>query len=177
MEGKSSACAHSSPLGNVSGACADLWSNESVQNIKLLAGMAPSVYMEHLEYDTRLMNAALRAGKEDALKLRSFMVYSDVRLDPQAFILAPENVIKVSQAIVDSDNHVQATRNACLVGLDLIDRAYRDGKVMISDMELPWLESLKSELKSIPDTEEQFIQEMLPYLDREKLDLTGYGIE
>ena len=27
MEGKTAACAHSSPLGNISGACADLWSN------------------------------------------------------------------------------------------------------------------------------------------------------
>ncbi|MGQ9649235.1 MAG: methyltransferase MtaB domain-containing protein, partial [Phycisphaerae bacterium] len=31
MEGKSSSCAHFSPLGNIAGAAADLWSNESVQ--------------------------------------------------------------------------------------------------------------------------------------------------
>ena len=56
MEGKTAACAHFSPLGNIAAACADLWSNESVQKIKLLAGMAPTVYFEQLEYDTRLMN-------------------------------------------------------------------------------------------------------------------------
>ena len=62
MEGKTSACAHFSPVGNIACACADLWSNESVQNIKLLSGMAPAAYAEQLEYDTRLMNAATDAG-------------------------------------------------------------------------------------------------------------------
>ena len=63
MEGKTSAGAHFSPLGNIAACCADLWSNESVQNIKLLSGMAPIVYLEQLEYDVRLMNQALKAGK------------------------------------------------------------------------------------------------------------------
>ena len=56
MEGKTAACAHLSPLGNIASACADLWSNESVQNIKLLSGMAPVAYLEQLEYDVRLKN-------------------------------------------------------------------------------------------------------------------------
>ncbi|NMA64775.1 MAG: methanol--corrinoid methyltransferase, partial [Clostridiaceae bacterium] len=62
MEGKSSACAHLSPLGNIAAAVADLWSNESVQNIKLLGGMAPTVSMEQLIYDCRLMNEASTKG-------------------------------------------------------------------------------------------------------------------
>jgi hypothetical protein len=41
------------PLGNVAAAAADLWSNESVQHIKLLSGMAPVAYYEQLEYDVR----------------------------------------------------------------------------------------------------------------------------
>ena len=48
MEGKTAACAHLSPMGNLAAATADLWSNESVQNIKLLGGMAPVCYMEQL---------------------------------------------------------------------------------------------------------------------------------
>ena len=68
MEGRTAACAHLSPLGNIAGACADLWSNESVQNIKLLADMAPTVYYEQLEYDTRLFNQAFKGGKEDILQ-------------------------------------------------------------------------------------------------------------
>jgi len=60
MEGAEAACAHLSPLGNIAKATADLWSNESVQNIKLLGGMAPTVSMEQLAYATRLLNQAAR---------------------------------------------------------------------------------------------------------------------
>ncbi len=63
MEGKTSACAHLSPMGNLAAACCDTWSNESVQNIKLLGGMAPTCYMEQLIYDCRLMNTARSHGE------------------------------------------------------------------------------------------------------------------
>ena len=59
MEGKTSACAHLSPVGNVAAAACDTWSNESVQNVRLLGGMAPTCYVEQLIYDCRLMNQAI----------------------------------------------------------------------------------------------------------------------
>ncbi len=58
MEGKSATCAHFSPLGNIASAMCDLWSNESVQNVRLLSGNAPEAYAELLAYDCRLMNVA-----------------------------------------------------------------------------------------------------------------------
>src|SRR5208282_1224008 len=82
MEGKTSACAHMSPVGNVASAACDLWSNESVQNVKLLGGMAPTVYLEQLAYDARLMNESI-LQKSDAT-LQRLLVDSDIRLDPQA---------------------------------------------------------------------------------------------
>ncbi len=175
MEGKSSACAHSSPVGNVAGACADLWSNESIQNIKLLAGMAPTVSMEQLEYDVRLMNAAIAQGKEQALQLQSFMVQSDVRLDPQAFILAPDNVIKIAGAIVKEKNYVAATRAACLKGLDLLYEAYKLDKLNIDPMEVAWFDSIRAGVDSVPDNEVDFVNEMIGTLDPQKIDLKGYG--
>src|SRR6516165_694687 len=87
MEGKSAACAHLSPIGNIAAAACDTWSNESVQNIKLLGGMAPTCYVEQLIYDCRLMNQALAEGPQAALQLRQWMVDSDAALDPQAYIL------------------------------------------------------------------------------------------
>ena len=66
MEGKSATCAHFSPLGNIAAAMCDLWSNESVQNVRLLAGMAPTCYLEQLIYDCRLMNCALAEGRAAA---------------------------------------------------------------------------------------------------------------
>lgn len=176
MEGKSSACAHSSPLGNVAGACADLWSNESVQNIKLLAGMAPTVYLEQLEYDVRLMNASLKGGKEDALKLQSWMVNSDIRFDPQAYILAPENVIEISRVIVQSESHLEATRAACLKGLEILTEAQKNDKLLIDDMETVWYDTIRDAVESIPTDEEQFISEMMPQLDLSKIDLAEYQL-
>jgi methanol--5-hydroxybenzimidazolylcobamide Co-methyltransferase len=44
MEGKSAACAHFSPVGNIAAAMCDLWSNESVQHVRLLSGPAPEVF-------------------------------------------------------------------------------------------------------------------------------------
>ena len=46
MEGKSATCAHFSPVGNVAGALCDLWSNESVKNVRLLSGSAPEAFLE-----------------------------------------------------------------------------------------------------------------------------------
>ena len=51
-EGAEAACAHLSPVGNIAKTAADLWSNESVQNLRLLGGMAPTVSLEQLVYAT-----------------------------------------------------------------------------------------------------------------------------
>jgi len=61
-EGKTASCAHLSPIGNVAAAACDTWSNESVQNVRLLGGMASTCMLESLSYDCRLMNEALRDG-------------------------------------------------------------------------------------------------------------------
>jgi methanol--5-hydroxybenzimidazolylcobamide Co-methyltransferase len=176
MEGKTSACAHLSPLGNVAAACADLWSNESVQNIKLLGGMAPTVYMEQLEYDARLMNEALREGKASVLALQRLFVNSDCRLDPQAFVLAPKNVIEISREIVQGKNYVDATKRGCLKALDLISEAIHDGALRRDAKEDVWVESLRNDLASIPEDEGRFVEEMLPSLDPGKVTLAEYGL-
>ena len=62
MEGKSASCAHFSPVGNIAAAMCDLWSNESVQNVRLLSGNAPEAFAELLAYDCRLMNTASEPG-------------------------------------------------------------------------------------------------------------------
>ncbi len=64
LEGAEAAVAHLSPIGNIAKAVPDLWSNESVNNIKLLGGMAPTVSVEQLIYATRLMNSASSHGAQ-----------------------------------------------------------------------------------------------------------------
>jgi methanol--5-hydroxybenzimidazolylcobamide Co-methyltransferase len=48
LEGAEAACAHLSPIGNIARCVADLWSNESVQNVMLLGAAAPVVSLEQL---------------------------------------------------------------------------------------------------------------------------------
>ncbi len=176
MEGKTAACAHLSPLGNIAGACADLWSNESVQNIKLLADMAPTVYFEQLTYDTRLFNQAVASGKSDILNLQRYMVESDMYFDPQAFILAPENVIKISSEIVKGFNHLDAAKKGALKGLSLIEEAIMEGRLKSSEMEDAYIPLLKDELSSIPDSEDKFIAEMDGIIDNTKYIKEEYGL-
>jgi len=176
MEGKTAACAHLSPMGNIAAACADLWSNESVQNLKLLAGMAPTVYLEQLEYDTRLMNQAIKEGKEDALLLQKLFVKSDTYYDPQAFILAPENVISISSAIVKGSNYIEATKNGCLKALELVSNAISEGTLMHDEKEDDWIAILKEDITSIPNSESEFVQMVVPTIDSSKIFLSEYGL-
>jgi len=176
MEGKTSACAHLSPLGNVAAACADLWSNESVQNIKLLSDMAPTAYLEQLEYDTRLMNEAIKGGKGEILQLQKLFVNSDVYFDPQAFILSPKNVVEISAEIVKGKNYIEATKNGCLKGIELIEKALRDGSLKQDDKEDAWIDMLKTEISTIPNDESDFTELVLPTIDQSKIILSEYGL-
>lgn len=176
MEGKTAACAHLSPLGNIAAACADLWSNESVQNIKLLSGMAPTAYLEQLEYDARLMNEALRAGKMHSHVLQQLLVASDVYTDPQALILSPENVIRISKELVKGDSYVANAKNGALAALDIIEEALRSGKMKLSEMETIYLPILRDDLNSIPDNESNFVEMMLPLIDQTKFIPSEYGL-
>jgi methanol---5-hydroxybenzimidazolylcobamide Co-methyltransferase len=176
MEGKTSACAHLSPLGNIAGACADLWSNESVQNIKLLADMAPTVYLEQLEYDTRLFNQAIKGGRTDILNLQRHLVESDMYLDPQAFILAPSNVIKIAGEMVQGKTYVESAVKGAQKGLDLIEEAVFSGQLRSSDMENVWIGMIREELDSIPSEEDMFIEEMLKVTDHNKYVKKEYGL-
>ena len=117
MEGAEAACAHFSPVGNIAKATADLWSNESVANIKLLGGMAPTVSLEQLTYASRLMNAAAAAGRE--LELRDMFVASDASLDPQAYILRPDVVLELAAEIVAEETPYLRVRRAAVSTLEV----------------------------------------------------------
>jgi len=176
MEGKTAACAHLSPIGNIASACCDLWSNESVQNIKLLSGMAPTAYLEQLEYDARLMNEALKAGKLHRDVLQQLLVSSDVYTDPQALILSPVNVIRISKELVKGESYVANARNGALAALDIIDEALLSEKMRLSELETSYLPILREDLESIPDNESEFIEMMLPLIDASKFIPAEYGL-
>jgi methanol--5-hydroxybenzimidazolylcobamide Co-methyltransferase len=176
MEGKTAACAHLSPLGNIAAATCDTWSNESVQNIKLLGGMAPTCYVEQLIYDCRLMNEALAEGREAALLYRKWLVSSDVHRDPQAYILSPDSVLAIAQAIVAASNAYDAGRAAGLTAVTLLRQGHKDGALRIAARELPWLDRLEQTLQALPAKEAQFIDEMMGQVDTTKFVAADYEL-
>ena len=174
MEGRTAACAHFSPVGNVSGACCDLWSNESVTNIKLLSGMAPTVYLEQLIYDTRMFN---QASKQNLVKsYQDILVGSDVGWDPQALILAPKHVIAISKAIVSGKDHVEAAILGGLKGLEIIASHVDDGSLFLEEREKLWIDMLRDELEGMPRNESALVDSMLGTLDPAKVILSEYGL-
>jgi methanol---5-hydroxybenzimidazolylcobamide Co-methyltransferase len=176
MEGKGSTCAHLSPLGNIAAAYCDTWSNESVQNIKLLGGMAPTCCLEQLIYDCRLMNQALADGPDAALLYRKWMVDSDAFLDPQAFVLTPSSAVAIAQAIVASPNPYAAGKAAALTALKLMRDAHQDGALKIRPRELPWLNRIQVAVEALPADENQFIADMMASVDTTKFVASDYDL-
>lgn len=176
MEGKTSACAHLSPMGNIAAATCDTWSNESVQNIKLLGGMAPTCFMEQLIYDCRLMNQSRKEGTQAALSLQDLFIKSDVQLDPQAFIIAPEQAITLAKTLVKSETHYKAGVAVGLKAIELMRDAHNEGKLKIADNEVNWFDRLEESLEMLPEDEGDFIEEQLAEADTSKFIAASYDL-
>lgn len=159
MEGKSAACAHLSGMGNIAQSVCDCWSNESVQNVRLLSASAPVVSLEQLSYDCRLMNRAARSH-DDALRLRDWLVDSDAALDPQAYVLRPDVAIRISKQIMQEKTPYLRTRRAALAALAEINLAVTAGELRIAANETKWLDRMQRAADSLPDDEETLIAEM-----------------
>jgi methanol---5-hydroxybenzimidazolylcobamide Co-methyltransferase len=176
LEGAEAACAHLSPIGNITKAVPDLWSNESVQNTKLLGGMAPTVSIEQLLYATRLMNVSTNHGKSSALSLRDWYVESDSQLDPQAYVLKPDLAIDLSKKIIQENTPYLRTRRAAIETLTCLRAAADDGSVILSRQDTRWLNNLSQQADQLPENEEEFIDMMLPQIDTTKVVLHEYGL-
>jgi methanol--5-hydroxybenzimidazolylcobamide Co-methyltransferase len=148
MEGKSAACAHFSAIGNIASCMCDLWSNESVQNIRLLSGNAPEAFTELLEYDCRLMNAATAKGQ--AKELRDLMTLSDEWLSPQAAVLSPAATIEIARAIVEKTDPYDRTVAAGKSAVAILDRGRRAGQLTLSRKEALWLDRIDKALQALP---------------------------
>jgi len=158
MEGKSASCAHFSPVGNVAAAMCDLWSNESVQNVRLLSGSAPEAFLELLAYDCRLMNEATRQNMVSGY--RKMLVDSDAGLSPQALILSPDSTIEIARAIVAHRQPYAQTVAAARAAVGIITRASAEKALALPARELSWLEKINVALDALPDNEETLLAEM-----------------
>jgi len=160
MEGKAAACAHFSPVGNIAASMCDLWSNESVQTLRLLSGSAPEAFAEVLIYDCRLMNEALKRGNEKTL--RDLLVSSDVYTSPQALVLSPQAAVAIGSAIVSEQDDYGRTLKAGLAAATLIREAVDASLLSLSRAERRWLERIQSALASLPHEEGDLRERVAP---------------
>lgn len=172
MEGKSSACAHFSHMGNIAMAVTDLWSNESVQNVKLLSGFAPEVFTEVLSYDCRLMNEAVVEGDENTIK--KLLVKSDEYKSVHALMVSPESSYKIAKAIVGANSDFERTRQAGIIACEIMKTAFEEKKIILSEREIVYLNRFEDEFQTYSN-EESVLREALP--DFEELFLASeYGL-
>ena len=173
MEGKSASCAHFSPLGNIAAAMCDLWSNESVQNVRLLSGSAPEAFTELLVYDCRLMNRAKQDGEE--IRLRNWLVESDESLSPQAALLSPVATIAIARAIASEQNDYRRTVAAGMTAVEILRRHLSGGRLTLSKKESDWLARIEKQLSALPADEDEFFAQTAPQY-RELYDPASYGL-
>jgi methanol--5-hydroxybenzimidazolylcobamide Co-methyltransferase len=155
MEGKSSACAHSSLVGNVTAAVCDLWSNEQVEEVRLYGGSAPATFLEILSYDVGLLNSAWERGLKK--ELRDLLVASDARRDPQALVLSPHTAFEISRVVVSEDETYHRILAAGSKALELIKRAGLE----LPPAEQKYIERLSSLLGKFPDDQSPILSKVL----------------
>jgi len=172
MEGKSATCAHFSPVGNIASAMCDLWSNESVQNVRLLSGNAPEAYAELLAYDCRLMNTA--SAKGGGLELRDWLVASDEWLSPQAAVLSPNATWAIASAIVAEQDPLRRTLAAGLAAIRVLNEGVLSGQLQLSARERQWLGRIERELSEMPAERELTARMFEQHAGR--FDAASYGL-
>jgi methanol--5-hydroxybenzimidazolylcobamide Co-methyltransferase len=176
MEGETTACANLSSLGNIAVATCDTWSNESVQNVKLLSGMAPTCYVEQWICDCRLMNEALADGRDAALLYRQWMVRSDAALDPQPYIRRPESAIDIAKVVTAAPDYYRAGKAAALTAVKLLRDGQAAGAPRIVERKVPWLDTLQDAVESLPARDDEFIGQIMGVVDTAKFVAANYGL-
>jgi len=160
MEGRSATCAHLSPIGNIAAAAADLWSNESVPDLRLLSGSAAIASLESLAYDCRLFNTATRRGS--ALELRDLHVAGDVELSAQAALLTPEACLALGRAIVSARDPYTRTLAAGRTALDWLARCVEEGRLRMPAREQRWFDRLRQAFDRLPSSPEALAADIRP---------------
>ena len=175
MEGRMASGAHLSPIGNIAIASADLWSNESIQQVRLLSDMAPIVGMEQLIFDCRMLNTASRMGQRGTM--RDIMIESDAPLDVQGYVLKPEVVLQLSEEIIKYEDDFMRTKAAAAKTVELLQDAIDNGKVACADRDAAWLDMMADAIDEIPDDKMEFYKEMKDEIEDGAFLPEGYGLE
>ena len=159
QEGKTSTCAHSDLMGNLTMQCCDLWSNESVEYHGEFGGTTVQCWSETLAYDCALMNVALDSGNEKIL--RDMFAASDMYRDAQGYVLAYPNAYRVGQAIAKDGNDIYLrAKNAAMECIKIVEEGAK-GKLELSRFEAKALSDAKTSFESLTDNKDKFMSDCL----------------
>lgn len=158
QEGKTSTCAHSDLMGNLTMQCCDLWSNESVEYHGEFGGTTVQCWVESLAYDCALMNTAIKTGQQKIL--RDLCTLSDKYRDPQGYILAYDNAYRIGKVIADNGNDPYVrSKAAALECCKILHEGIDKKELKLTKFELNALTKVESDLKALPDDGSKFIEQ------------------
>ncbi|MCS7136638.1 MAG: methyltransferase MtaB domain-containing protein [Nitrososphaerota archaeon] len=156
MEGKTSAFAHSSLVGNIVAAACDLWSNETITVDDTFGGKTPAIIFEMLSYDTALMNESINS--KNSKTLQQLFINSDKYRDPQALILSPDNAFRIAKSIVSVGSDYERTVSAAIETIRIIEENL--DKLRLPEVEKKYLITLKNFFDAVPE-EDKLIRESI----------------
>ncbi|MDY0267325.1 MAG: methanol--corrinoid protein co-methyltransferase MtaB [Methanimicrococcus sp.] len=160
QEGKTSTCAHSDVMGNLTMQCCDMWSNESVEYHGEFGGTTVQVWAESLAYDCALMNTALKTGNEKIL--RDLFTLSDKYRDPQGYVLAYDNAYRIGEAIAANGNDPYLrSKAAAEVCCQIVQEGVDSGKLILTKFETNALNKVKTDLAALPAESAKFIEQCM----------------
>jgi methanol---5-hydroxybenzimidazolylcobamide Co-methyltransferase len=165
QEGKTSTCAHSDLMGNLTMQCCDLWSNESVEYHGEFGGTTVQCWSESLAYDCSLMNVALNSGNEKVL--RDMFAASDMYRDAQGYVLAYPHAYRVGQAIAkNGDDLYLRAKNAAMETIKIVEEGAK-GKLELSRFEANALADAKAAFEALTDDKDKFMSDCLDKYKKE----------
>jgi methanol--5-hydroxybenzimidazolylcobamide Co-methyltransferase len=108
--------------------------------------------------------------------LRRWLVESDAALDPQAWVLTPDNVIAIARAIVAAPNHYQAGVAAARCAVELLRAGHQAGRLKIAAREIGFLATMAAQLDGLPEAEDEFIAQQMAVADPSRYLPAEYGL-
>ena len=93
---------------------------------------------------------------------------SDAGLDPQALIISPDSSVAIAQAIVSAEDHYHAGIASAREAIRIMRDSSQEGSLKMDTREAAWLDRMEDELDDLPDSEEEFVDEMMEDVDTDK---------
>ena len=173
MEGKSAACAHFSPLGNIASAMCDLWSNESVPERPAPLGQCPG----GLRRTARLRLSPHERGDVPGPSPVASRLADRIGRMAQPAGGGPlaAGRARIAAAIVGTPGDYPRTIAAGQAATEILKEGHATDRLKLVPKERRWLGRIEEELAALPADEDEFRREMTEHYGH-LFDPSSYGL-